>query len=52
MADRFQLKAEAVVAAQKAFLDTDREELSYNARLYQILRKRKKKRFLRQLTAG
>ncbi|MFF4859994.1 MULTISPECIES: hypothetical protein [Streptomyces] len=52
MADRLQLKAEAVVAAQKAFLDTCREELSCNARWYQLLRKRKEKRFLRQLTAS
>ncbi|MEV7641325.1 hypothetical protein AB0O32_15410 [Streptomyces rubiginosohelvolus] len=51
-ADCFQLQAEAVVAAQKTFLDTCREELSYNARWYQLLRKRKEKRFLRQLTAG
>ncbi|MFF3036475.1 hypothetical protein ACFVS7_36380 [Streptomyces rubiginosohelvolus] len=51
-ADRFQLQAEAVIAAQKTFLDTCREELSYNARWYQILRKRKEKRFLRQLTAS
>ncbi|MFE5074955.1 hypothetical protein [Streptomyces halstedii] len=51
-ADRFQLKAEAVVAAQKTFLDTCREELSHNARWYQLLRKRKDKRFFRQLTAG
>ncbi|MFD3997137.1 hypothetical protein [Streptomyces sp. NPDC058583] len=45
---RFQHQAEAVVAAQKTFLDTCREELSYNARWYQILRKRKEKRFLQQ----
>ncbi|TRV73328.1 hypothetical protein FKN01_27535 [Streptomyces sp. 130] len=51
-ANRFQLQAEAVVDAQKTFLDTCREELSYNARWYQFLRKRKEKRFLRQLTAG
>lgn len=51
-ADRFQLQAKAVVAAQKTFLDTFREKLFYNARWYQILRRRKEKRFLRQLTAG
>lgn len=51
-ADRFQRQAEAVVAAQKTFLDTCREELSYNARWYQILRKRKEKRFLQQRAAG
>ncbi|WP_405417524.1 hypothetical protein [Streptomyces microflavus] len=51
-ADRFQLQAKAVVAAQTTFLDTCREEVSYNARWYQILRKRKEKRFLRQLAAS
>ncbi|MER6696155.1 hypothetical protein ABT289_03095 [Streptomyces fimicarius] len=44
--DRFQIQAEAVVAAQKTFLDTCREELAYNARWYQLLRKRKERRFL------
>ncbi|MFG3427608.1 hypothetical protein [Streptomyces californicus] len=48
-ADRFQLRVEAVVAAQKTFLDICREELSYSARWYQLLRKRKERRFLRQL---
>ncbi|MFH8717562.1 hypothetical protein [Streptomyces zaomyceticus] len=51
-AARFQLQAEAVVSAQKAFLDIYREELSYNARWYQILRKRKERRFLQQRAVG
>ncbi|WP_073819569.1 hypothetical protein [Streptomyces sp. CB02261] len=49
---RFQLQAEALVTAQKIFLDACREELSYNARWYQILRKRKERRFLRRQTSS
>ncbi|WP_272925470.1 hypothetical protein [Streptomyces sp. SID2563] len=41
-----------MAATQQACLDTCREGLSYNTRWHQSLRKRKEKRFLRQLTAG
>lgn len=45
-AERFQRQAEAVVAAQGAFLDTCREDLAYTARWWQLLRRRKERRFL------
>jgi len=45
-ADRFQRQAEAVVAAQAAFLDACREDLAYTARWWQVLRRRKERRFL------
>ena len=47
---RFQRKAEAVVTAQEAFLDVCREDLAYTVRWYQVLRRRKERRFLREKT--
>ncbi|MFG2988944.1 hypothetical protein ACGFZK_06505 [Streptomyces sp. NPDC048257] len=44
---RFQQQAEAVVAAQDAFLDACREDLAYAARWWQPARRYKERRFLR-----
>jgi hypothetical protein len=46
--DRFQRQAEAVVAAQGVFLDACREDLSYATKRWQLLRRYKERRFLRQ----
>ncbi|MEH0549162.1 hypothetical protein QA802_40770 [Streptomyces sp. B21-105] len=46
-ADRFQ-QADAVVAAQDAFLDVCREDLAYTARWWQVRRRIKDRRFLRE----
>lgn len=43
---RFQQQADAVVAAQAAFLDACREDLAYATRRWQLLRRRKERRFL------
>ena len=51
-ADRFQRQADAVVAAQRAFLDACREDLAYNTRWYQPLRRHKERRFLREQAGG
>ncbi|MFE7118820.1 hypothetical protein ACFU99_25715 [Streptomyces sp. NPDC057654] len=48
-ADHFQRQSEAVVAAQDEFLDACREDLAYTTRWYQVLRRRKERRFLRVL---
>ncbi|MGW3377402.1 hypothetical protein [Streptomyces hydrogenans] len=50
--DRFHAQADAIVAAQKVFLDVCREELSYNTRWYQWWRKRKERRYLRSQTSA
>ncbi|GGU66985.1 hypothetical protein [Streptomyces lavendofoliae] len=47
-ADRFQQQAEAVVAARDAFLDVCREDLAYTARWWQVRRRIKERRFLRE----
>ncbi|MFF3061581.1 hypothetical protein [Streptomyces sp. NPDC057909] len=44
---RFQQQAEAVVAAQGAFLDACREDLAYATKRWQLLRRYKERRFLR-----
>ncbi|MER7914384.1 hypothetical protein [Streptomyces sp. NPDC096068] len=48
---RFQEQVEAVVAAQGVFLDTCREDLSYATRWWQLVRRYKERRFLRQQTS-
>lgn len=45
---RFQQQAEAVVAAQGAFLDACREDLAYATKPWQLLRRYKERRFLRE----
>ncbi|MEU5143719.1 hypothetical protein [Streptomyces sp. NPDC021139] len=45
---RFQQQAEAVVAAQGAFLDACREDLSYATKRWQWVRRYEERRFLRQ----
>ncbi|MFJ8957312.1 hypothetical protein ACIRO1_45205 [Streptomyces sp. NPDC102381] len=45
---RFQQQAEAVVAAQGAFLDACREDLAYATKPWQLVRRYKERRFLRQ----
>lgn len=50
--ERFQQQAKAVVAAQGAFLDACREDLSYVTKWWQLLRRRKERRFLRQQIDG
>ncbi|WP_158819137.1 MULTISPECIES: hypothetical protein [Streptomyces] len=47
-ARRFQQQAETVVATQKAFLDACRQDLTYTARWYQVLRRLRERRFLRE----
>ena len=47
--DRSQ-QAEAVVAARDAFLDVCREDLAYSARWWQVRRRIKERRFLREQT--
>ncbi|MFD8712003.1 hypothetical protein ACFV07_16265 [Streptomyces anulatus] len=44
---RFQQQAEAVVAAQRLFLDACREDLSYATKRWQLLQRYKERRFLR-----
>ena len=46
--DRFQQQADAVVAAQGVFLDACREDLSYATKRWQLVRRYKERRFLRQ----
>ncbi|URZ99452.1 hypothetical protein NCG97_00240 [Streptomyces lydicamycinicus] len=46
--ERFQRQAEAVVAAQGAFLDTCREDLSYATKWWQLVRRYKERSFLQQ----
>ncbi len=46
--DRFQQQADAVVAAQGAFLDACREDLSYAPKRWQLVRRYKERRFLQQ----
>ncbi|MFD7758030.1 hypothetical protein [Streptomyces sp. NPDC059757] len=46
--DRFQRQAEAVVAVQGVFLDACREDLSYATKRWQLLRRYKERRFLRE----
>ncbi|AEY94325.1 hypothetical protein SHJG_p210 (plasmid) [Streptomyces hygroscopicus subsp. jinggangensis 5008] len=46
--ERFQQQAEVVVAAQGAFLDACREDLSYATKRWQLLRRYKERRFLRR----
>ncbi|MEU6540975.1 hypothetical protein [Streptomyces sp. NPDC047000] len=50
--DRFQRQAEAVVAARDAFLDVCREDLAYTARWWQIRRRIKERRSLREQTSS
>ncbi|MCX2928407.1 hypothetical protein [Streptomyces sp. NEAU-W12] len=47
-ADHFQQQAGAVVAARDAFLDVCREDLAYTARWWQVRRRIKERRFLRE----
>ncbi|MFI1285181.1 hypothetical protein ACH4U5_31235 [Streptomyces sp. NPDC020858] len=47
---RFQQQAEALVAAQAAFLDACREDLAYATRWWQLVRRYKERRFLRAQT--
>ncbi|GAA0896511.1 hypothetical protein GCM10009574_073710 [Streptomyces asiaticus] len=49
-ARRSQRQAEALVTAQRAFLDVCREDLAYTARWYQVRRRRAERRFLREQT--
>ncbi|MET8183776.1 hypothetical protein [Streptomyces sp. NPDC005336] len=51
-ARRSQRQAEAVVTAQRAFLDACREDLAYTARWYQVRRRRAERRFLREQTGN
>ncbi|OUD00540.1 hypothetical protein [Streptomyces swartbergensis] len=47
-ADRFQRQTDTVVAARDAFLDICREDLAYTARWWQVRRRIKERRFLRE----
>ncbi|MBY8868719.1 hypothetical protein [Streptomyces sennicomposti] len=46
--ERFQQQAEAVVTAQGVFLDACREDLAYATKRWQLVRRYKERRFLRQ----
>ncbi|MEU6708624.1 hypothetical protein [Streptomyces wuyuanensis] len=43
-----QKQADRIVEAQKVFLEACREDLAYNTRWWQVIRKRKERKFLRE----